>query len=75
MADGTRLGLKLSSLSVGVFPEPKGLGSLGGWSERGVAGAWSRTFPSSERLAVVGSNSPILLFEEWGTDSGASWTQ
>ena len=36
MADGTRLGLKLSSLSVGVFPEPKGLGSLGG----GVKGAW-----------------------------------
>ena len=74
MTDGTRLGLKLSPLTSGVFLSRRDSG-VWGWSERGVAGAWSRTFLSSEHHAVVASKPPTLLFEGWGTDSGASWTQ
>ena len=57
----------------GVFLSRRDSG-VWGWSERGVAGAWSRTFLSSEHHAVVASKPPTLLFEGWGTDSGASWS-
>ena len=62
MTDGTRLGLKLSPLTSGVFLSLRDSG-VWGWSERGVAGAWSRTLISQKGHAVVGSRSPTLLFE------------
>ena len=40
-----------------------------------MSGAWSRTLISQKGLPLVGSSSPTLLFEGWGTDSGASSTQ
>ena len=62
MTVGTRLGLKLSPPEHRVFLSRRDSG-VWGWSERGVAGAWSRTLISPKGHAVVGSRSPTILFE------------